>query len=74
MISNKLKGFPSVTCWRGYFLSKKKQDFGATSAIKQERQMCRIWGGADLVAASGMWLRNCYADDGGGGERWRRTS
>ena len=34
-----------------FFILKK--DFGATAAIKQWRRLCRIWGGADLVAVRG---------------------
>ena len=52
----------------------KKTDFGATAAIKQQRQLCRIWGGAALVTAGGMRLWSYDADVGGGRERKRRKS
>ena len=32
---------------------EKKTDFGATAAIKQQRQLCQLWDGAALVAAGG---------------------
>ena len=71
--SNALKGFPSVPCWRGSFLARKILGFQSTAAIKQQHWLCRILVGVAFVAAGGMWLR-CYdADNGGSGERWRRT-
>ena len=48
------------------FLAGTKLGFGATSSIKQQRRLCGIWGGAALVAAGGVNLRN-YGSDGGGG-------
>ena len=35
------------------FFARKKTDFGVTASIKQQRQMCRILGGADFVEAGG---------------------
>ena len=60
--------------------SKKKTDFGVIVAIKQQRRLSRIRGRSDLVASG--WVRLWRydaddtedADDGGCGERQRRTS
>ena len=56
------------------FIAKKKQVFLSTAAIKQHQRLCRILVGAAFVAAGGMRIRRYDADDGGGGEHWRRTS
>ena len=56
------------------FLARKVQGFRSTAAIKQQRRLCQILVGAAFVNAGGvrLWIYN--ADNGGGGERWRRTS
>ena len=56
------------------FFSEDKTDFGVTVAIKQQQRLYRILGNAALVAAREMRLRSYDADNGGGGERQRRTS
>ena len=42
--------------------SKKKPDFRSIAAIKQQRRLCQILGGAALVAAGrmGLWIYNAY--------------
>ena len=54
--------------------SEKKTYFLATAAIKQQRQLYRILGGAALVAAGEMRLQSYDANGSGGGYRWRKTS
>ena len=52
----------------------KKTGLGVTAAIKQQQRLCRVLGRADLFVEEGVQLL-CYdADNGGGGERPRRTS
>ena len=58
----------------GCFFSEKKPDFRALAVIKQQRRLCRIFGGAALVAAGEMGLRRYDANGGGVGDRRRRTS
>ena len=41
-------------------------DFQATADVKQQRQLCRILGGADLFVAGRMRL-GCYDYNGRGG-------
>ena len=58
----------------GCFFSEKKPDFRAPAVIKQQRGLCRVFGGAALVAAEEMGLRRYDANGGGVGDRRRRTS
>ena len=75
MQSNALKGFRQCSLLaRLIFFREKISDFRATAAIKQQRLLCYILYGADLVAAGGMWPRHYDANGGDGGDRRRRTS
>ena len=56
------------------FSAKKEPYFGVTAAIKHQQRLCWILGRVDLVAAGGMRIWPCDADDGGGWGRWMRTS
>ena len=51
---NALKGFSSVPCWRGWFFCEKQiPSFWSSAAIKQERRLCRILGGASFCCLGG---------------------
>ena len=71
---NTLKGFPSVPCWRGYFLAIKIRGFQWTGAIKHQWRLCRILGVANFVAAGIIRLQSYNANGGGGEDFWSRTS
>ena len=56
------------------FFCEEIPDSRDIAAIKQQQLLCRILGGAALVAAGGMRPRHINANGGGGGDWRRRTS
>ena len=56
------------------FFCGKKTFFRATVAVKQQRKLCRILGGAALVAREGMRSRHYDANGGDGGDKRKRRS
>ena len=56
-----------------YFFLEKIPHFRATVATNPQRLLCRILGGAALLAEGGMRLRH-YDDNSGGCGDWRRRT
>ena len=56
------------------FLAIKNTGFLINSGHKIAAAIVSDLGGADFVAVGGMRLRHYDTDNGGVGERWRRTS
>ena len=74
MLSNILRGFPCVPCWRVNFFSDKNTGFLINSGLKIAAAIVSDLGGAAFVAAGGcvygVTILNIEAVGNGGGGRF----